>query len=213
MEQLGDKGDGHYAYVDTFEEAQKIFDADLTSTLEIVAMDAKIQVDFNPEVVRSYRLIGYENRDVPDEKFRDNKQDGGEIGAGQNVTALYELKLWPDKIGKIANVHIRYKDTEIDNVEEFNKSITTSKIVDDFDSTSENFRLAAASAQFAEILRKSYWAKGADLEDTLDLARQVCRERRNDSDITEFVDLITKANKLIKAQKPDEKTEFEKSEE
>jgi len=213
MEQLGDKGDGHYAYVDTFEEAQKIFDADLTSTLQTVAMDSKIQVDFNPDVVRSYRLIGYENRDVPDKKFRDNKQDGGEIGAGRNVTALYEIKLWPEKTGKIATVYIRYKNPDSDNVEEFNKSITTKKILDDFDSASTNFRLAAASAQFAEILRKSYWAKGANLEDTLDLAKQVRAERRNDADVAELVNLIKKADRLINSQNPDEKTKIETTDE
>ncbi|OHB48848.1 MAG: hypothetical protein A2Y10_06240 [Planctomycetes bacterium GWF2_41_51] len=211
MEQLGDKGDGHYAYVDTFEEAERIFDEDLTSTLQTVAVDSKIQVDFNPNVVRSYRLIGYENRDVPDEKFRDNKQDGGEIGAGHNVTALYELKLWPEKTGKIATVYIRYKDTETDEVEEFKKEITTKKIADDFDSTSDNFKLAAASAQFAEILRKSYWAKGADLEDTLKLAKQISNEKDND-DIAELVKLIKHADKLIKAQNENQTPEPEDDE-
>jgi Ca-activated chloride channel family protein len=200
MEQLGDKGDGHYAYVDTFEEAQKIFDADLTSTLQIVAMDAKIQVDFDPEVVRSYRLIGYENRDVPDEKFRDNKQDGGEVGAAQNVTAMYELKLWPDKTGKIATVFVRYKNVDTDEVEEFHKSVLTDKIADDMESTSTNFKLAAASAQFAEILRKSYWAKDANLDDVLELAKQVS-DKKDSEDVSELVTMIKQAKKLMKAQK------------
>ncbi|MHC4657169.1 MAG: vWA domain-containing protein, partial [Planctomycetota bacterium] len=99
MERLGDKGDGHYVYVDTIAEARRVFEENLTGTLQVIARDVKVQVDFNPEVVRSYRLIGYENRDVPDEKFRDDKYDGGEIGAGHSVTALYELKLWPDREG------------------------------------------------------------------------------------------------------------------
>jgi Ca-activated chloride channel family protein len=199
MEQLGDKGDGHYAYVDTFEEAQKIFDADLTSTLQIVAMDAKIQVDFDPEVVRSYRLIGYENRDVPDEKFRDNKQDGGEVGAAQNVTAMYELKLWPDKTGKIATVFVRYKNVDTDEVEEFHKSVSTDKIADDMESTSTDFKLAAVSAQFAEILRKSYWAKDASLDDVLELAKQVSDEKDSE-DVAELVTMIKQAKTLMKAQ-------------
>ncbi|MCE5341714.1 MAG: von Willebrand factor type A domain-containing protein [Planctomycetaceae bacterium] len=209
MEQLGDKGDGHYAYVDTFEEAKRIFDADLTSTLQIVAMDAKIQVDFNPEVVRSYRLIGYENRDVPDEKFRDNKQDGGEVGAAQNVTALYELKLWPDKTGRIANVFVRYKNVDTDEVEEFKKAITTDKIEGDIESASANFKLAAASAQFAEILRNSYWARDAKLSDTLELAKQVRSERQDDENVSELVDLIKKADRLMQSQKQTNDSENE----
>ena len=197
MEQLGDNGDGYYSYIDTIEEARRLFDYDLTSTLQVVAMDAKIQVDFDPNVVRSYRLIGYENRDVPDEKFRDDKQDGGETGAGHNVTALYELKLWPEKQGKVATVYIRYKNPDTDEVEEFNDSISTENFNKDFDSTTTDFRLAATAAEFAEILRKSYWAKGAELADTLEKARQISNERKDDADITELVDLISKANKLL----------------
>ncbi|OQA02716.1 MAG: von Willebrand factor type A domain protein [Planctomycetes bacterium ADurb.Bin401] len=203
MEQLGNKGDGHYAYIDTIDQAERIFDADLTSTLQTVAMDAKIQVDFNPDVVRSYRLVGYENRDVPDEKFRDNKQDGGEVGAGHNVTALYELKLWPEKTGRIANVFVRYKNIDTDEVEEFKKTITTDKIADDIESASANFKLAAASAQFAEILRNSYWAQGAKLSDTLELAKQARGEIKDDENVSELVTLIKQADKIMKNQKQD----------
>ncbi|MEN6383941.1 MAG: von Willebrand factor type A domain-containing protein [Phycisphaerales bacterium] len=213
MEQLGDKGDGHYAYIDTFEEAEKIFDADLTSTLQIVAMDAKIQVDFNPDVVRSYRLIGYENRDVPDDKFRDNKQDGGEVGAAQNVTALYELKLWPEKTGKIATVYVRYKDMQTEEVEEFNKFISTDKIAEDIDSTSTDFKLAAAAAQFSEILRKSYWAKGADINETLNLTKQVSEEREDDENISQLVDMIKQSKKMMIEQKQNMNAETEKESE
>ena len=92
MEQLADNGDGSYAYVDTVEEAERLFINDLTSTLMVIARDAKVQVEFNPAVVRSYRLIGYENRDVADEDFRDDTVDAGELGPGHSVTALYEIK-------------------------------------------------------------------------------------------------------------------------
>ncbi|MHC4739803.1 MAG: vWA domain-containing protein, partial [Planctomycetota bacterium] len=77
MERLGDKGNGYYAYIDTIAEAKRIFEDNLTGTLQVVARDVKVQIDFNPDVVRSYRLLGYENRDVPDDKFRDDKYDGG----------------------------------------------------------------------------------------------------------------------------------------
>ena len=82
MEQLADQGDGFYAYVDTFEEAERLFVEDLTPTLTVAAGDAKAQVVFDPAVVESYRLIGYENRMLDDEEFRDDTVDAGELGAG-----------------------------------------------------------------------------------------------------------------------------------
>jgi Ca-activated chloride channel family protein len=206
LEKLGDKGNGHYAYVDTIAEARRIFEENLTGTLQVVARDVKVQVDFNPEVVRSYRLIGYENRDVPDEKFRDDKYDGGEIGAGHSVTALYELKLWPDKKGIIATTYVRYKpvlsrvegDAEAATVTEFKSSITTGELNKSFDNSTKEFRLASTVAEFAEILRKSYWAKGASLDRVLDHAQQLGREFKDDSNIIELVDLVSKAKQLMK---------------
>jgi len=198
LERLGDKGNGHYAYIDTIAEARRIFKENLTGTLQVVARDVKVQVDFDPEVVRSYRLIGYENRDVPDEKFRDDKYDGGEIGAGHSVTALYELKLWPDKKGTVAITYVRYKDAEAATVTEFKSSITTDELNKIFDSSTKEFRLAATVAEFAEILRKSYWAKGATLDRVLENAQQLSREFKDDPNVIELVDLISKAKQLMK---------------
>ncbi|KRE43707.1 vWA domain-containing protein [Knoellia sp. Soil729] len=92
MEQLADRGDGFYAYVDTFEEAKKLFVDDLRATLTPVAKDAKIQVEFDPATVAAYRLIGYENRALDEEDYEDPGADAGEIGAGHRVTALYEVR-------------------------------------------------------------------------------------------------------------------------
>ncbi len=197
MEQLGDRGNGHYAYIDTIAEAKRIFEDNLTGTLEVIARDVKVQVDFNSDVVRSYRLIGYENRDVPDDKFRDDKYDGGEVGAGHSATALYEVKLWPDKKGKIATTYVRYKDAEGDAVTEFKSSIGTKQLNRDFDGSSKQFRLAATAAEFAEILRHSYWAKGATLESVLKQAQDLPKEFKGNADVIELVDLISKAEKLM----------------
>ncbi|MDY7100285.1 MAG: von Willebrand factor type A domain-containing protein [Actinomycetota bacterium] len=93
MEQLADDGDGFYAYVDTAREAERLFRHDLTGTLVTVARDAKVQVTFDPAAVERYRLVGFENRAVADDEFRDETVDAGEIGAGHTVTALYEVKL------------------------------------------------------------------------------------------------------------------------
>ncbi len=193
MERLGDKGDGHYAYVDTIAEAKKVFVQNLTGTLQVIAKDVKIQVDFNPETVRSYRLLGYENRDVADNKFRDDKEDGGEVGAGHSVTALYEVKFWPKKNGKLGTVYIRYKDSKHGEVEEVNRDITKADFKAEFSDASTNFRLAAVVAEFAEILKESYWAKGSKLKDVLSLAQEVLNEKKDDADLIELVDLISKA--------------------
>ena len=197
LEQLGDKGNGHYAYVDTIAEAKRIFEENLTGTLQLIAKDAKIQVDFNPDVVRSYRLVGYENRDVPDEKFRDDKYDGGEVGAGHSVTALYELKLWPEKKGKIATTYVRYKNADTSAVTEFKSEFNSSQLNRSFDDSSKQFRLAATMAEFAEILRSSYWAKGATLEPVLHQAQTLAGEFKGDADVIELVDLVSKAKQLM----------------
>jgi len=196
MERLGDKGNGYYAYIDTIAEAKRIFEDNLTGALQVVARDVKVQIDFNPDVVRSYRLLGYENRDVPDDKFRDDKYDGGEMGAGHSTTALYELKLWPEKEGTVATSYVRYKDADTFAVSEFKSSIATADIKKSFDDSNTNFRLAATAAQFAEILRKSYWAKGAKLSDTLEHAKRLSTERSGHADIAELVDLISKTIQL-----------------
>ena len=206
LERLGDKGNGHYVYIDTIAEARRVFEDNLTGTLQVIGRDVKVQVDFNPEVVRSYRLIGYENRDVPDDKFRDDKYDGGEIGAGHSVTALYELKLWPDREGTVATTYVRYKHADTSAVTEFKSHIAVEDFDKNFDGSSSKFKLAATVAEFAEILRKSYWAKGATLDRVLERAQQLSREFEDEADVIELVDMISKAERLM------EKAEVEPAE-
>jgi Ca-activated chloride channel family protein len=206
MERLGDKGNGYYAYIDTLDEAKRLF-SNLTGALQVVARDVKIQVDFNPDVVRSYRLIGYENRDVADVDFRNDTVDGGEIGAGHATTALYELKLWPDKASKIATTYIRYKDPDTFKVTEISADFDTHQTAEGFSNISNSFALASVVTEFAEILRESYWAKGAELQDTLDKAERIRTEFGDNTDVNELVDLITRANRLLENKK--QSTEIE----
>ena len=117
MEQLADKGDGFYAYVNRLDDARTLFGEQLTSTLDTVALDAKAQVEFNPDVVEAYRLVGYENRAIPDEEFRNDEVDAGAIGAGHAATALYALRLTGERggifdSGRIATVRIRWTDPD-----------------------------------------------------------------------------------------------------
>lgn len=110
-EQLADKGNGNYSYIDSDMEARRVMGAALKGTLNTVAKDAKVQVDFNPAYIKGYRLIGYENRMMNAEDFEDDKKDGGEVGAGQQVTVLYEL-VTADSDMEIPTAHSRYTQEE-----------------------------------------------------------------------------------------------------
>ena len=196
MEKLGNKGNGRYAYVDDIDEARRIFVDNLTGNLQVIARDVKIQVDFNPDVVRSYRLLGYENRDVADDQFRDDQEDGGEIGAGHSVTALYEIKFNRNRESNtVATVFIRHKQPDTFEVAENSCRITALDFVNRFETCSPQFRLAAAAAEFAEILRKSYWAKGSSLADVRAVVKDVYRDWDSD-DILDLMQLVSKAERI-----------------
>ena len=199
MEQLANDGDGFYAYVDTLKEAERVFVRDLTSMLQVIARDAKIQVDFDPNVVRSYRLIGYENRDVTDEDFRDDEVDAGEIGVGHSVTALYEIKFHlaePSGYEPAMTVYVRYEDPETGEVIETNRAIARADFAPAFKDASIRFQLAAVVAEYAEVLRESYWARGSSLADVAWEARRIAEYLPHDADVAEFVSLVERASDL-----------------
>jgi hypothetical protein len=142
METLADNGNGSYAYVDDLDEAQKLFVENLTSTLQVIALDAtpalaggarEMPVDFNPDVVAYYRLIGYENRDVADQDFRNDAVDAGEIGAGHSATALYAITFRPNADGRIATVQLRWEDPDTHQVTEINGNFNTWDLADSFE--------------------------------------------------------------------------------
>ncbi len=99
MEQLADRGDGHTVYVSDEEDAREVFCEELPRNIELTARDAKAQVAFDPETVAEFRLVGYDNRRVADEDFRDDRVDGGEVGPGHTVTALYAVRTRPGAEG------------------------------------------------------------------------------------------------------------------
>ena len=193
MEQLANDGDGAYYYVDTLSEARRIFVDDLTGTLQVIAKDAKVQVEFNPEVVSRYRLLGYENRDVADDDFRDDTVDAGEIGAGHSVTALYELKLREGAEGVIGTVHMRYEDVGLNEVVEINREFHRSGLATDFEETTPTFQLSAVVAEFAEVLRGSYWAREGDLQAVAAEARRVQLLLPEMTEVSDFASLAVQA--------------------
>ncbi|MBU8921660.1 MAG: von Willebrand factor type A domain-containing protein [Bacteroidales bacterium] len=189
LEQLADKGNGNHAYIDNLMEARKVLVNEVTSTLYTIARDVKIQVEFNPAKVESYRLIGYENRKLANEDFKDDRKDAGEIGAGHTVTALYEIlpasgaSVKKDELryqdrrisgdgrrgDEILLVKIRYKELDRDS------SIEISEVLRDrpsrFSRTSDAFRFSAAVAMYGMILRNSGHMGDAELEDVVGIAR------------------------------------------
>ena len=198
MEQLANDGNGTYHYVDTLAEARRIFVENLTGTLQFIAKDAKVQVKFAEDMVRSYRLLGYENRDVADEDFQNDTIDAGEIGAGHSVTALYEIKLQPDaaSTGRIAKVSMRYEDPDSGTVSEIQEMFDRRDFAADFENAPSRYQLAAIVAEYAEILRDSYWAKDGRLSDVAVEADRMRRLFPNDIDVAEFSTLASNADRI-----------------
>ncbi|UCH60887.1 MAG: von Willebrand factor type A domain-containing protein [Anaerolineales bacterium] len=196
MEQLADNGNGHYAYVDSLEEARKLFVDDLTSTLEVIALDAKVQVDFNPDVVAYYRLLGYENRDIADQDFRDDSVDAGEIGAGHSVTALYAVHFKQGAEGRIATVQMRWKDPQTYQVREINGNFNSWDLAGSLEQTSPHYRLAVMAAFYAEVLRESPWVKGLSLNELYSRSVSLREELPWDSEVAEFIDLLDRASQI-----------------
>ncbi|HSL43342.1 MAG TPA: YfbK domain-containing protein, partial [Anaerolineales bacterium] len=194
MEQLADNGDGFYAYVDDIREARRLFIDQITGTLQTIAMDAKVQVDFNPEVVMRYRLVGFENRAIADDEFRDNSVDAGEIGAGHSVTALYEVKLYPEAYGNIATVFMRWQDPDTRQVVELSKDFNTGELANYFEYADPYFQRSVIVAEYAEILKDSYWAEESSLGHVYHEAQRVSELLPWDDDMGEFMELIRRAS-------------------
>ena len=187
MEMLADRGNGNYAYIDNALEAKKVLVSQMAGTLHTIAKDVKIQVEFNPAKVKAYRLIGYENRALADRDFNDDRKDAGDMGAGHSVTALYEIIPAEDKnfVSSVdplvfqqtksvpsndwLQIKVRYKQPQSND-----SSLMTTRVPDvSATSTlsSENFRFAAAVAEYGMLLRNSEFKGQSSYLQALTLAR------------------------------------------
>jgi Ca-activated chloride channel family protein len=213
MEQISNKGNGNYFYIDNWGEAQKVFKRELTANLFTIAKDVKIQVEFNPNSVESYRLIGYENRLLNKEDFNDDSKDAGELGAGHNVTALYEivpkggksqagkvdpLKYQTTQTGKnqsdLMTLKLRYKPIDSESSKLISKVISTSD-VKTWENASSDQKFVSAVAGFGMLLRDSKFAKNYTYSDVLKWAKKGL-EKDEEGYRTEFIGLIRKAEDL-----------------
>jgi Ca-activated chloride channel family protein len=171
MEQLADRGNGNAFYIDGLSQAKRVFQEQLGSMLEVIAQDAKIQVEMNPDAISAYRLIGYENRDIADKDFRNDKVDAGELGAGHSVTAVYEVELAAGSHGPLATVRLRAKKPRGVEASEYAYIFERAALRPTFEAASESFRFATAVMGFAEILRGSPYADGWTLAAVQKIAR------------------------------------------
>ncbi|MEY3443553.1 MAG: hypothetical protein RLZZ519_1834 [Bacteroidota bacterium] len=218
MELLADKGNGNYNYIDSDREAHKVLVSEFGGTLYTIAKDVKIQVEFNPAKVQSYRLVGYENRKLRNEDFANDKIDAGELGAGHTVTALYEVvpaeSGWSSQCqdlkyqtkvlssaaaGKeLLTVKLRYKDPD-----GLVSKLLTETLIDDgrnIAQTTNDFRWAVAVAEYALILRESEYKGMASFEQVLSLAKSAMAQDK-EGIRKEFVELVTRAAQITQVAK------------
>jgi Ca-activated chloride channel family protein len=216
MEKLANQGDGNYYYVDKLEEAERVFGENLTSLLQTIAREVKVQVEFDELYVQRWRLLGYENRDIADQDFRNDQVDAGEVGVGHQVTALYELKLVLPDDGrattlrekrraaadhKVGTVRLRYEAPSHDRaragqVTEIAEPILLSQFAGDYAEGTSGMRVQTVVAEFAEILRGSYWAKGHSLADLVPVADALAEDLDDDAQVQELARMIRQAANL-----------------
>ena len=195
MEQLANKGDGNNFYIDTEAQAQRVFVEQLPGTMITIARDVKIQVEFAPESVQAYRLIGYENRAIADHQFRDDRVDAGEIGSGHNVTALYEVILAEQHAPELATVRMRWETPGADKAASEKAFVFPEQALMETPSlASRDTRIAFAAATFAEILRASPYT--AELDMSALLAFTETAARTDSKDDAELITLMQTAQRL-----------------
>ncbi|MBK6687392.1 MAG: von Willebrand factor type A domain-containing protein [Deltaproteobacteria bacterium] len=193
MEQIANKGNGNYYYVDSRRQAERVFSRDLTKMIQDVAQDVKIQVEFDPGIVKAYRLVGYENRDVADRDFRNDQVDAGEIGAGHQVTALYELVMHDEASseGAVATVRVRAKQPRGTVAKELAFTVPVEVVRRPFERAPEDFRFATAVMGGAELLRRSPYAAGWTYARVMSIISDT--HPSADPDRAEFLSLMKKA--------------------
>ncbi len=215
MEQISNAGNGNYFYIDNIREAKKVFVTQMRANMFTIAKDVKIQIEFNPKMVKAYRLIGYENRLLANEDFDDDTKDAGELGAGHTVTAIYEVILANSKSTQTIHqaADLKYQTTKVSGNEtdlmtvkfrykpiQSDQSILLEQVlkntaITNLDNSSDNYRFSAAVAGFGMLLRNSKFKGSATYDSVLELAKGALG---NDKEgyRTEFLQMVQSANTL-----------------
>lgn len=215
LETLSNKGNGNYGYIDSKREAKKVFVEEAVGTLLTVAKDVKFQIEFNPDQVQAYRLLGYENRLLAAQDFNDDTKDAGEVGAGHSVTALYEIvphgveidlpkidelkyskKATTEKNAELLAVKMRYKQPDEDTSAKLEVPLKASDLADEVSEASESFRFASAVAEFGMVLRQSEYLGDGSLSSALARAKKSTGEDEKGYR-HEFITLVHTAMELM----------------
>lgn len=197
MEALARDGNGNYFYVDSIEEGKRIFGTHLPSTIEVIAADVKLQVEFDSDVVDRYRLVGYEKRVMDNADFDNDYANAGELGPGHTVTAFYEIEIHADaplNSPFLAEVRVRHKEQYGEDSLEQSQVIKIGQVLDDFFDATDGFRFAAAVAEFAAILRGSQFVQGARFAEVHSIADGA--RYPDNMEQLEFLQLVTQAEVL-----------------
>lgn len=209
-ETIADKGNGNYAYIDNLTEAKRVLVNEFGGTFYTVAKDVKLQLEFNPQYVKEYRLVGYENRALANEDFEDDKKDAGEIGAGHTVTALYELvpakgattdglryqkQVEKGFANELAFLKIRYKDPIVKDAKSVEESTPIPFTLTEFAKTDDDYRFASAVAEWGMLLRNSKYKAKSSYSQVLDLAKNAIG-KDEEGYRKEFIRLVEVSEKL-----------------
>lgn len=216
MEQLADKGNGNYAYIDNILEAKKVLVKEMGGTLLTIAKDVKLQIEFNPAKVKAYRLVGYENRLLNNEDFNDDKKDAGELGSGHTVTAIYEI-IPASSTELVASIdNLKYQQVAAHPASESNEVMTikfrykepkesTSQLISHivldkktpFSAATENCKFAVSVAEFGMLLRDSKFKGDSDFKHIIALAKE-SKGKDEEGYRAEFIRLVEMAELLKK---------------
>ncbi|MFI9547046.1 von Willebrand factor type A domain-containing protein [Streptomyces sp. NPDC052016] len=200
MERLADRGDGHTTYVSDEQDAEKVFSEELPRHIELTARDAKAQVAFDPRTVAEFRLVGYDNRRVADDDFRDDRVDGGEVGPGHTVTALYAVRTTPGAEGHLATATVRWLDPVTRIPHETTGRLETDALHEDLTDASPYFQVTVTAACFADALRRGLGGE-SPLPDTPTLGELKARaddlaRRTQDAEVSALAESIGRASRL-----------------
>jgi hypothetical protein len=196
LEALTRKSDGRYAFLNSPQDVNAAFATKLAGSLAPAAQDVKLQIEFNPQRVVSYRLMGYNNLRLTKEQFRDNTVSAGELAAAEQGTALYNLVLNSEGAGPIGTARARYRDPGTTNYHELTWTIQYSGLPLAFDHAAPSLRLATAAAYFAEYLQRSPFVAGTSPRQLQQLLHGVPEAFENDPRPATLVDAITAAASL-----------------
>lgn len=203
LETLAKQGQGQYAYINSQAEADTLFNRELIASLQVLARDVRLQVEFDPAVVASYRLMGYENRAMDNSDFTNARKDAGEVGVGHSVTAIYEIKFHANPaVDTFGTFRLAYKNPDSEHLYQVAKALPLTIVARQADHASASAQLSYIAATFAEKLRGSYWSRAYSYRQLEDWVNTIKRDVPAPQQSRQLQDLIQLAEGLDRRSDP-----------